>query len=107
MSDASWRANHVTSTARAVGGKIEVDGDSITFRPHGFDRALAAKPWSAPLAGLTVAIAPRRPLSHIFGAGLRRQLVLTAGGEDQHFIVNRVDRVADEIRALSANPNDR
>lgn len=101
MSDASWRANYITSTTRAVGGRLAVEGDVVTFRPHAFDRALAGRSWSAPLAGVTVSVAPRRPLSHLFGAGLRRQLVLSSDGEDQHFIVNHVDRVADEIRALA------
>jgi hypothetical protein len=100
MSATSWRANHITSAARAVGGKLLVDGDTIAFRPHRFDAALAAHPWSAPLAEIVVSVAPRKPLSHAFGAGLRRQLCLTAGGEEHYFIINRVDRVAEEIEAL-------
>jgi hypothetical protein len=102
MSDTSWRANYVTSSTRAVGGRLTVEDGTVTFRAHAFDRALAGRSWSAPLADVTVSIAPRRPLSHLFAAGLRRQLVLSSGGEDQHFIVNRVDRVADAIRALAA-----
>src|ERR1700754_1785083 len=102
MSETSWRANHITSRARAVGGRLAVEGDVIVFRPHGFDRALYAKDWSAPLAEVEVSVAPRAPLSNLFLAGLRRQLRLSRGGEDHHFIVNHVDRVADEIRALAA-----
>jgi hypothetical protein len=102
VSDTSWRANHVTSVGRAVGGKLSVEADTIIFRPHGFDRALAAKDWSAPLADVSVSVAPRRPLSHLFGAGLRRQLSLTADDKDRRFVVNHVDRVADAIRALGA-----
>ena len=100
MSDTSWRANYITSTTRAVGGRLTVEGDAVSFRAHAVDRALAGRSWSAPLAGVTVSIAPRRPLSHLFLAGLRRQLVLSSDGEDQYFIVNHVDRVADEIQAL-------
>lgn len=102
MSDASWRANYITSTARAVGGRLKVEGDTVSFRAHAVDRALAGRSWSAALDGVTVSVAPRRPLSHLFLAGLRRQLVLSSDGEDQYFIVNHVDRVADEIRALRA-----
>jgi hypothetical protein len=101
MSDTSWRANHITSVGRAVGGKLNVEAGTITFRPHRFDRALAATDWSAPLAGLSVSVADRRPLSHLFGAGLRRQLCLSSDGDDHHFVVNHVDRVADAIRALT------
>src|SRR4051812_8214392 len=102
MSDTSWRANYITSKTRAVGGRLTVEDGTVSFRAHAFDRVLAGRSWSAPLAAVTVSVAPRQPLSHLFLAGLRRRLVLSSDGEDQHFIVNHVDHVADEIRALGA-----
>jgi hypothetical protein len=98
----SWRANHISSTVRAVGGKLSIEGDRLVFRPHAFDKALAAREWGVALSEISaVEVAPRAPLSHLFAAGLRRQLAITAGGEETRFIVNRVERVADEIRAAA------
>jgi hypothetical protein len=34
----------------------------------------------------------------VLGAGLRRQLSVEAGGETAYFVVNGVERVAEEIR---------
>jgi hypothetical protein len=98
----SWRANHISSNVRAVGGKLAVEGERLVFRPHAFDKALAAREWSVALDEITaVEVAPRAPFSHLFAAGLRRQLAITAGGEETRFIVNRVERVADEIRVAA------
>jgi hypothetical protein len=95
----SWRANHVTSRFRAVGGHLVVEERTLRFRPHGFDRALAAKDWSVGADDVTaIGVAPKRPTSNLFGAGLRRQLYVEAGGETQYFVVNKVERVAEEIR---------
>jgi hypothetical protein len=95
----SWRANHITSRWRAVGGHLRVIGATLQFEPHGFDRALAARDWSATADEITaVGVAPRRLASHFSGAGLRRQLYVDAGGETAYFVVNSVERVAEEIR---------
>jgi hypothetical protein len=98
----SWRANHVSSSVRAVGGKLAIEDDRLVFRPHAFDEALAAREWSVALSDIAaVEVVPRAPFSHLFVAGLRRQLAITAGGEETRFIVNRVERVAEEIRAAA------
>ena len=95
----SWRANHVSSRWRAVGGHLRVDGRTLRFAPHGFDRALAASDWSVEADDITaVGVAPRQPFSHVFGAGLRHRLYVEAGGATTYFVVNRVERVAEEIR---------
>ena len=95
----SWRANHVTSRGRAVGGKLLVEGDRLVFQPHFFDRALRANEWSAALAEVSaVEVAGRDPKGHLFSGGLRRQLAVHAGGEEHRFVVNGVENVAAALR---------
>ncbi|HZC13115.1 MAG TPA: hypothetical protein VE270_03755 [Thermoleophilaceae bacterium] len=95
------RANRVTSAWRAVGGRLIVDGRKLRFEPHGFDRALAADDWSVDLGEIDrVEVAPRRPLSHVFGAGFRRQLCVEAGEEKTFFVVNRAEDVVSELQAM-------
>jgi hypothetical protein len=106
-SEPQWsrRANFITSQVRAVGGRLVVDGRQLRFEPHAIDRALAGKGWSIDLDEVTaIQVTPRRPLSHLFGAGLRRQLCVEGADTKAYFIVNRVDDVAAELRALSGNP---
>lgn len=102
--EARWsrRANLITSPFRAVGGRLFVDDSRLRFEPNAVDRALAGKAWSVGLDEITaVEAAPRRPFSHVFGAGLRRQLRVEGAGAEAYFIVNRVDEVVAELRALT------
>ena len=106
QSQAQWsrRANFVTSSVRAVGGRLVVDGRQLRFEPHAIDRALAGKACIIDLDEVTsIQVLPRRPLSHLFGAGLRRQLCVEGAGTEAYFIVNRVDQVAAELQALTGN----
>jgi hypothetical protein len=90
-----WRATHVTSRWRTVGGHLSIADGILRFEPHAF----AARDWSATANEITaVGVAPQRPASHVLGAGLRRQLSVEAGGETAYFVVNGVERVAEEIR---------
>ena len=101
VSDWSRRANHVTSVWRAVGGKLVVVDGRLSFEPHGFDRALAAQSWSVALDEIReIRVAPRRPLSHAFGAGLRRQLSVVGPDGEAFFVVNGVERVVRELDEL-------
>jgi hypothetical protein len=95
----SWRANRITSFVRAVGGRLSVEDGRLVFQPNAIDRSLRAGEWSVALSEIAaVDVAPRRPASHLFGAGLRRQLRIRAHGEETHFIVNGVDDVAAALR---------
>ncbi|MGN6167268.1 MAG: hypothetical protein ACTHQQ_03730 [Solirubrobacteraceae bacterium] len=105
-SDARWsrRANFITSRVRAVGGRLVVDGRQLRFEPHAIDRALAGKSWSISLDEVTaIQVVPARPLSHLFGAGLRRQLCVEGAGTKAFFIVNGADQAAEELRALTGD----
>lgn len=98
----SRRANFVTSPFRAVGGRLLVDGGRLRFQPHALDRALAGRDWGIGLDEITaIEVAPRRPLSHLFGAGLRRQLCVEGAGTRACFVVNGVEQAAAELRALT------
>jgi hypothetical protein len=87
-----------------LGGRLIVDGGQLRFEPHAIDRALAGKGWSINLEEITsIQVMPPRPLSHLFGAGLRRQLCVEGAGTTAYFIVNGVDQAAAELRALTAD----
>jgi hypothetical protein len=104
---AGWsrRANRITSPLRAVGGRLFVDERGLRFEPHAFDRALAARGWSVGFDEVSsVEVAGRRPFRHLFGAGLRRQLCVEANGGRTYFIVNGVEQVVAELRALMSTP---
>jgi hypothetical protein len=101
----SWRANRVTSPWRPVGGRLAITGRRLRFEPHAVDRAVAATGWSVNLDEVSaVDIAPRRPFSHLFGAGFRRQLRITEGDQTAYFVVNSVAEVAAVLRALTEQP---
>jgi hypothetical protein len=87
-----------------VGGRLVVDGGQLRFEPHAIDRALAGKGWSINLDEVTsIQVIPPRPLSHLFGAGLRRQLCVEGAGTEAYFIVDRADQAAAELRALAGD----
>ena len=97
----SRRANRITSRWRAVGGKLFADAQSVRFQPNAFDRALAGREWSAGASAIrSIDVAPRRPGSHMFGAGLRRQLRIETADGDEYFVVNHVEDAAAELRRL-------
>jgi hypothetical protein len=94
----------VTSRVRALGGRLVVDGGQLRFEPHAIDRALAGKAWSVGLDEITsIEVTPRRPLSHVFGAGLRRQLHVEGAGTEAYFVINGAEQAAAELRALTGN----
>ncbi len=101
----SWRAKRGAAGGGAGGGELHLEQDRVVFEPHALDRALAAQTWELPRARLThVEVAGREPRSHLFGAGLRRQLrLLGADGQEARFVVNDVEDVAEAIRRW-ANP---
>jgi hypothetical protein len=101
---ATWtkRANLIVSPRRALGGRLFVDGLRLRFEPHAIDRALAGRPWSVEFDEIrSIEVAPRRPFSHLFAAGLRRQLCVVTDDERTYFVVNGVEKAAAELRALT------
>ena len=73
----------------------------MRFEPHAIDRALWARGWSVGFDEVdAVEVARRRPFSHVFGAGFRRQLCVEAGGVRTYFVVNRVEDAVAELRRL-------
>jgi len=90
--DMSWRANHVASRGRAVGGKLAVEGDRLVFRPHVFDRALRASEWSVALGEVTaVEVAPRDPkaTSSAAGCGVSSRFTPTARSSGSSSMASR------------------
>jgi hypothetical protein len=95
----SCRANRTQNTFRAVGGKLVLEDDRLEFHPHGFDRALAGKGWSVPLAAIrSVGKAPRG-LNPFNGALRERLRVEAEDGSVELFVVNDLDAVEERIEA--------
>lgn len=98
------RANHTSSDMRAVGGKLMVVGDSLVFRPHWFDEAFDAAELTLRLADVESFEVEGRNLGHAFSGGLRKRLaVVTRDGRRELFVVNGVDKTADELRRLASH----
>jgi|1186.fasta_scaffold665564_2 hypothetical protein len=99
------RANRTTSAMRAVGGKLKVTGDTISFSPHAFDRALAATDWSVPLSQVASFEVEGVNLSQPFGGGLRKRLaVVTSDGQRELFVVSKPADTARELSELVGVP---
>jgi hypothetical protein len=102
MNEWSCRANRTQSTFRAVGGKLVLVDDRLEFRAHRFDRALAGKAWSVPLAAIrSVGKAPRG-LNPFNGALRERLRVEAEDGAVELFVVNDLDAVQERIEAAVA-----
>ncbi len=102
--DAPWRclANR-SQGARAVGGSLAIEEGEIRFTPNFFDIRLGGKRWSAPLE--SVVSIGKEPASwtpsNLFSGGLRARLRLElADGSHELFVVNKLDQLIDELRAL-------
>jgi len=99
MSEWSCRANRTQSVLRAVGGKLVLEDDRLEFHPHGFDRALSGKGWSAPLASIRLVGSEPRGLNPFNGALRERLRVETDDGSVELFVVNGLAEVVERIEA--------
>ena len=71
----------------------------LVFRPHGFDRALAGREFSAPLSSIQNLDEAPVNMGHLFGGGLRKRLRVTlADGTQELFVVNKRPELMEEIR---------
>jgi hypothetical protein len=95
----SRRANRFQGS-RAVGGRLALTDRRLMFAPHRFDAALVGKPWEARLDEVrTAGIEPRgSSVKGLFGGGMRKRLrIRTAAGEEEHFLVNKLDQVLESL----------
>jgi hypothetical protein len=106
MVDWSCRANRTQSTFRAVGGQLVLEGDRLEFRPHGFDRALSGKGWSAPLTAIRSVGTEPRGLNPLNGALRERLRIELDDGSVELFVVNKLGEVRERIEgaATAARP---
>lgn len=107
MSEWEYRANHTQGRFRAVGGRLRLSGGLLEFRPHGFDKALAGRQWSAELARIRAVGAEPRTWNPLDG-GLRERLrVELDDGSVELFVVNRLGEVRERIEsAVTARDAD-
>ena len=95
----SRRANRFQGS-RAVGGRLALTDRRLMFAPHRFDAALVGKRWEAKLSEIrTVGIEPRGSgVKGLFGGGMRKRLrVRAAAGDEEHFLVNKLDHVLESL----------
>jgi hypothetical protein len=102
MSEWSCRANRTQSTFRAVGGQLALEEDRLEFRPHGFDRALAGKGWSLPLASIRSVGTEPRGMNPFNGALRERLRVEAEDGSVELFVVNDLGEVRQRIERAVA-----
>jgi hypothetical protein len=90
---ASWNVNRTQTATRAVGGKLFVTTHRVVFLPHRLDAATGGLPWTTPRTSV-VGVSRQEPGGDTLGGGLRARLRLTlADGQEQLFVVNRLDQV--------------
>jgi hypothetical protein len=95
----SRRANRFQGS-RAVGGRLAITDRRLMFAPHRFDAALVGKRWEARLDEIrTAGIEPRgSSVKGLFGGGMRKRLrIRTSAGEEEHFLVNKIDQVLESL----------
>jgi hypothetical protein len=95
----SRRANRFQGS-RAVGGRLALTDRRLMFAPHRFDAALVGKRWEARLGEIrTAGVEPRgSSVKGLFGGGMRKRLrVRTAAGDEEHFLVNKLDQVLESL----------
>jgi hypothetical protein len=97
MSEWSCRANRTQSAFRAVGGQLALEEDRLEFQPHGFDKALAGREWSVPLASIRSVGTEPRGINPFSGALRERLRVEAEDGSVELFVVNELDSVRQRI----------
>ena len=101
-SEWSCRANRTQSAFRAVGGHLVLEDDRLEFRPHGFDRALSGKGWSAPLTEIRSVGTEPRGLNPFSGAMRERLRIEVEDGSVELFVVNKLGEVRERVAAAVA-----
>ncbi|CAB4932289.1 unannotated protein [freshwater metagenome] len=101
------RCNRVASRFRAVGGTLQVEGDTLWFRPSDLERRLNEEDWSLPLASVTGFRVAPVSVRDLFVGGLRPRLALDEGRQATHlFVVRDPQAVAKELLAVAVEPVD-
>jgi hypothetical protein len=112
MNDDAWqlRAN-MTQGETAVGGKLAVADDRLTFTPHGLDTSIGGTVFDALLISIvSIDMAPRT--FELFNGGMRKRLRLRlVDGVEALFVVNRPvkvgQRIAHNAQAVGGAPTVR
>ena len=103
------RANHVDGPSYALygmqsaaGGQLVVTDRRAFFLPSRADRAIGAKRWESPLGDIE-AIETVEPDAEIFAGGFRKRLGIRTNGGLEVFVVNRLEKTANQLRSLFPN----
>ncbi len=100
----SQLANRVQSSHRAVGGKLFLTDRRLVFCPHWVDAVTGGKTWSLPVANIArLGITPKG--GDLFAGGLRDRLrIELVDGEQQLFVIKRLEEVVPRLEAALAKP---
>ncbi len=101
-----WKraANRTQSSGRAVGGRLYLTQERLTFEPNRVDAITGGRNWQAPL-GHIAGVSRQSPDGNAFSGGLRSRLRLDlADGSVELFVVNHLDEVVGAIRQATGHP---
>jgi hypothetical protein len=70
----AWSANRKQNTIRAVGGTLSLMPDSLLFKPHAIDAALAGQTWQVHLSQIRAVGREGANFGELFSGGLASRL---------------------------------
>jgi ABC-type taurine transport system ATPase subunit len=89
-----------TQGNRAIGGRLVVTDRRLAFSPSSVERRLRAQDWQCLLAEVREVDTAKRTADPLSGGLRRRVRVALTGNREELFVVNDVDEVARQIRAV-------
>lgn len=107
-----WRrnANYEQAALRYLGGKLFLTDRRLIFLPHRLDEATGGRSWACELTDISaVGVEPAQLSAPFFGlaARMRRRLrVEMRSGQNEFFVVNRVNEAVERIRSAKHDTGD-
>lgn len=107
-----WRrnANYEQTALRYLGGKLFLTDRRLIFLPHRLDEATGGRSWACELTDISaVGVEPAQLSAPFFGlaARMRRRLrVEMRSGQNELFVVSRVNEAVERIRGAKHGTRD-
>lgn len=84
---------------RAVGGRLYLTTDRVTFGPSRIEARLGGREWSADRRAVTDVRLTDRDLSQPLAGAWRRRLLLRVSGAEELFVVSAPEALAERMKA--------
>jgi hypothetical protein len=84
----------------AVGGTLAVTDQRVLFQPNRIERATGRKVWECSPPEVTAIESIERQPGAVLGGGIRRRLAMETTSGPEVFVIDDVDRTAEELRDL-------